>query len=125
MNANNSRKTIISIYSKWYYIFYQGSEYSNVVRDATNDNKKCAYQGNDRVFTLRNSAATELKCRAACSKNDKCVAVSGKWNEYCFGCDKELKDNGDGFIAFKKIGKKSKSKSYCVDLKIKISYFKV
>ena len=119
MNANKVIFwVIISISSKWYYIFCLGSEYSNVIRDATNDNKKCAYYGNDRVFTLRNSAATEVKCRAECSKNDKCVAVSGKWNEYCFGCDKELKDQSNGFIAFKKTGKKSKSKSYWVGFKI-------
>ena len=100
------RHVKISISSISYYIFCLGSEYSNVIRDATNDNKKCAYYGNDRVFTLRNSAATEEKCRAECSKNDKCVAVSGKWNQYCFGCDRELSDTANGFIAFKKTGKK-------------------
>ena len=83
------------------------SDYGNVIRDTSKDNKKCSYWvSGARVFTLRNADATEIKCRTECSKNDKCVAVSGKWNQYCFGCDRELSDTANGFIAFKKTGKK-------------------
>ena len=62
-----------------------------------------------RVFDLRGKAATEAKCKEACSTNALCVAFSGKWSKWCVGCKVELAEQtstptDQGAIAFKKKG---------------------
>lgn len=71
--------------------------------DPVNNNKGCDDQGSSaHLFELTGKNANELKCRLECAENDKCEAVSGKWNDKCIGCNAELNVDDQDAIAFKK-----------------------
>ena len=78
-----------------------------MISDLASNNRKCGDQGsNDRVFDLRGNDATESNCKAECAKNQKCVAFSAIWNEWCIGCNIELSAEHDNALGFKKEGEK-------------------
>ena len=81
-----------------------------MVKDPKHDNKKCGPEGSSkRVFKLKGKRATESNCKKVCMKERECVALSGRWNNWCAGCKVELDEPtlnlyDRNAIAFKKIG---------------------
>merc|ERR1719210_2279974 len=62
-----------------------------IAPDPAKDGKKCGHPGSmNRVFDLRNSAATQEACKQECVADNTCVAFSGIWQEWCIGCKTPL-----------------------------------
>ena len=59
----------------------------------------------DSLFELKDMDANEEKCKAECSKNEKCVIFSAIWDLRCIGCSAPLYFGTwqHWAIAFKKI----------------------
>ena len=78
---------------------------NNMVSDPNSDDKKCGDEGSaHRTFELRGADAQEKKCKEECEKDEKCVAFSAIWNDWCIGCDVELSFEHDKALGFKKKG---------------------
>ena len=73
------------------------------VRFFREDKLKC--NPSDSLFELKNMDANEEKCKAECSKNEKCVRFSIIWDVWCIGCSAPLYfgEQRHWAIAFKKI----------------------
>ena len=75
-------------------------------RDPQNDGKKCGTVGSDfRTFKLTKEDAQESKCKKKCAEQKDCVAMSGKWHDFCIGCKVELNNSQFGTKAFRKLEK--------------------
>ena len=75
--------------------------------DPASDNKTCGEEDSaHRVFTLYGDYAQPTNCRNECDSNNKCIAFSAIWNDFCIGCDIELSSEKDGARGFKKGGEK-------------------
>ena len=76
-----------------------------LIKDDENNDKKCSVEDSaNHVFDLRSGEATEWRCTEECMKNEKCVAYSAIWNNWCIGCDTALTETHAGAISFKKSG---------------------
>ena len=77
--------------------------------DLQNLNRKCP-PSKDLIFHYEGENAMLEKCKDACFKDERCIALSGKFSEsigdqkwnWCIGCRIELTDCSPGAIAFKK-----------------------
>ena len=55
--------------------------------DAKKKNMKCGgFGSSDRIFRLENDDAEKSKCMEMCLEEKNCVAMSGIWGKWCFGC---------------------------------------
>jgi len=92
-----SRNNPLGFYAKG------GLTFAPVVRDETNDGKKCGMPGDaNRNFDLRGSHATEVSCKGKCEETVGCLAFSGIWGSWCIGCVVPLSAAHTGAIAYKK-----------------------
>merc|ERR1719240_787313 len=69
------------------------------------NNKKCGVDGDvtsmaNRVFKLEGADASRPACKQACADRADCVAMSGKFLEWCIGCKADLDVDGLGAEAF-------------------------
>ena len=73
-----------------------------MIKDKDNADKKCG--ASNYAFDLQGGEAIESKCKEECEKNEKCVALSADWNNWCAGCVTSLTESSTGSIAFRKSG---------------------
>ena len=69
-----------------------------------NSNKRCPAT-KDLIFHYEGKNAILEKCKDACLKDERCIALSGKFSgngKWCIGCRIELSDCAHEAIAFKK-----------------------
>jgi hypothetical protein len=72
----------------------------------SSNGKKCGVWPSglaDRLFTLRDGAATESACKQNCLDNENCVAMSGIFGQWCMGCKTQLAADHEGAVAFKTV----------------------
>ena len=77
--------------------------------DPENSNKRCPAT-KELIFHYEGKNAILEKCKDACFKDERCIALSGKFSEsigdqkwnWCIGCRIELSDCAHEAIAFKK-----------------------
>ena len=72
--------------------------------DPENSNKRCPAT-KELIFHYEGKNAILEKCKDACFKDERCIALSGKFSgneKWCIGCRIELTDCSHGAIAFKK-----------------------
>ena len=72
--------------------------------DPTNNGKKCGIDqhSSERIFDLRGGDAQEKECQEKCAELSNCVAMSGIWGNFCFGCNVALNNEHDEMKAYKK-----------------------
>lgn len=98
-----TQKVLMLFCLLWYDDFYIDE---TIVRDHQYDDLKCGASGSShRVFDLRGNDARIENCKRECAKNEKCVAFSGVWRQWCIGCDIVLTEQHLDAISFKKKGK--------------------
>ena len=72
--------------------------------DPRNNDKKCGIdpRSSERIFDLRDDDAQEKECQEKCAQISDCVAMSGIWGKFCFGCNVALNNEHYGMKAYKK-----------------------
>ena len=73
-----------------------------MIKDKDNSDKKCGTS--NHAFEIQGGDAIESKCKEECEKNEKCVAFSADWKNWCTGCVTPLTESSTGAIAFRKSG---------------------
>ena len=72
--------------------------------DPEHSNKRCSAT-KELIFHYEGKNAILEKCKDACLKDERCIALSGKFSgnaKWCIGCRIELTDCAHEAIAFKK-----------------------
>ena len=58
-----------------------------MIPDPKKRHMKCGqFRSSDRIFNLQNYDAKKSRCKEMCLKESNCVAMSGIWGKWCFGC---------------------------------------